>query len=424
MSQMVPGTEVEGRYRLKERLGSGAMGVVYLAEDIWLGRLAAIKFVDPTLAADAKASKKFNEEARALAQIRHEHVVQVYTFGRHQAVPYFAMEYVAGVSLESIIEEHANKGTTVELPRAIEIIRAVGRGLTAVHDRRLVHRDVKPGNVVIEAETNRPVLVDFGLARRRAGTNPKMTTTAGTPHYIAPEQATDVDGTRTTWASDLYAFAASAFELLTGRPLFEGNDVYEVIKAHIDRTAPEISSHRPELAPFDRAFARALAKDPAARHESVAAFLTDLDGGLREITMPRSRRSSLRQSRPDALRVFLLEGDDALARALIRTADRALDGPAIERFTSAADLVSAFERVAADIVILDEETSASPITTIVNAIRRMRGGSSTPIIVFTRGFAGASAVAALGARELPKPINMHVLASALGDARTRVRRTA
>lgn len=421
---MIPGTEIDGRYRLKERLGSGSMGVVLLAEDIWLGRLAAIKFVDPSMATDAAASRRFNEEARALAQIRHEHVVQVYTFGKHRGTPYFAMEYIAGVALDSIIEDHAKRGATVELPRALEIVRAIGRGLTAVHDRRLVHRDVKPGNVVIEVETNRPVLVDFGLARTNAGTNPRKTTTAGTPHYIAPEQAMDTDGTKTTAASDLYAFAASAFELFTGRPLFDGNDIFTIIRAHLHEAPPDISSVRPELAPFDRAFARALAKDPAERHESCAAFLSELDAGLREITSPRSRRSSLRATKPDALRVFLLEGDDALARALTRTADRALGGPALERFTSASDLVSAFERSPADVVILDEESSASPPATVVNAIRRTGRGASVPILVLSRSYSGASALAMLGARELPKPINMHVLASALADAQKIIKRTA
>lgn len=418
---MKPGTEIDGRYRLTDRLGSGSMGVVFLAEDIWLGRPAAIKFVDPSLAADPVASRKFNEEARALAQIRHEHVVQVYTFGLHEGTPYFAMEYVAGVPLDTIIDEHVSRGAVVELHRAIEIIRAIGRGLAAVHARGLVHRDVKPGNVVIESETRRPVLVDFGLARRGGGSNPRMTTTAGTPHYIAPEQAMDADGTKTTASSDLYAFACTAFELLTGRTVFDGPDVWEILKAHIEEKAPPPSSVRPELAPFDVAFARALSKTPAERQESCAAFLADLDAGLREITMPRSRRPP-RASKPDAIRVFLLEKDDNLARALTRTADRTLDGPALERFTSASDLLMAFERVPAEIVILDEESSTSPLATIVNAIRRAPRGATVPILVLSRNYKGASALAALGARELPKPVNVHVLGSALADARDQVRK--
>ncbi len=400
------------------------MGVVYRAEDIWLGRAVAIKIIDPAYAADEATAKYFQQEARSLAQIRHENVVHVYTFGTHEGTYYFAMEYVDGVSLDAIIDEHAARGETVDLGRALLIARAIARGLGAVHERRLVHRDVKPGNIVIEKDTGRPVLVDFGLARRAKSSNPRMTTTAGTPWYMPPEQARDTDGTRTTAASDIYALACTMFELFTGRPLFDGEDIYEILRAHLNDAPPQISTFRPELAGLDPIFARALAKLPEHRPESCAKLIAEIDDVMRFVIEPRS---SLRQ-RPvltrapsaDAIRLFLLESDDGLARQITRAADRALDMPAIECFTAASDLVSAFERCAADIVVLDEDASASPPTTVVNALRRLR--PSTEIVVLSRSWqSGPSGLAELGVRELPKPINMQVLGSVLKSAGARVR---
>jgi len=251
-----------------------------------------------------------------------------------------------------------------------------------------------------------------------------MTTTAGTPSYMAPEQARDVDGTRTTAAADIYALACTAFELFTGRALFEREDVYEILLAHLNEAPPQISSFRPELVGLDPIFARALAKMPEARPSSCAAFIGEVDVAMSEVIEPRStlrfRTSSARAPSSDAMRLFLLESDDGLARQIARAADRSLDVPAIERFIAASDLVSAFERCPADVVVIDEEVLISPCATVVNAIRRL--GPATEIVVLSRSWeSGASGLAQLGVRELPKPINMQVLASVLRSAGERSR---
>jgi eukaryotic-like serine/threonine-protein kinase len=433
-----PGSEVDGRFRILEKRGSGSMGVVFRAEDIWLGRAVAIKMIDAAYAGDESTSKYFHQEARALAQIRHENVVHVYSFGQHDNVFYFAMEYVDGEPLDTMIESHAARGETIELERAALILRAIARGLTAVHDRKLVHRDVKPGNIVIEKDTSRPVLVDFGLARRAKTSNPRMTTTAGTPSYMAPEQARDVDGTRTTASSDLYAFACTAFELLTGRPVFDGNDVYEILIKHLNEQPPPLSSLRPDLWSLDPVFKRALSKEPSQRQATCAAFQVEIDAALKNagaaVPPPSSSSPSIRptgagagaQSKRmpglNAIRVFVLESDDGLARQITRAADRSLDVPAIERFTGVTDLVGAFERAPADIVVLDEEASTSPLTTVVNGIRKLGRGEAAEIIVLSRSWeTGPSGLASLRVKELPKPINMQVLGSVLRSAGARRR---
>lgn len=411
-----PGAEIDGRYRIVDRLASGGMGVVFRGEDIFLHRAVALKVADPTLGADPVAAKNFLQEARSLAQVRHDNVVQVYAFGVHTGLYYFAMEFVAGESLEAILDRHAAEGTTMELERTLEVLRAVGGGLGAVHARRLVHRDVKPANIVIEAGTGRPVLVDFGLARRKNTSSPRMTTTAGTPAYMPPEQARDVDGTQTTAASDLYALACTAFEMLTGRPVFEGIDIWAILRAHIQDPPPRISRLRRDLAVFDPIFARALAKEPQDRHSSVAAFLAELEFAARSIlARPPQVSHSPRGSSPDSLRVFVLESDEGTARKLTTAIDRALARPRLDVFPTPAALVEAFFTSPADVVILDADSSPGPLASIVNAIRGLSFGHLVEFVALSRNWE-ASDLASLGVRELPKPFNLVVIESALRKA--------
>ena len=420
MSEFRPGGRIDGRYEIVERLGSGAMGVVFRAKDVFLDRPVALKLVDPQLAQGA-AAEEFVKEARALAQVRHANVVQVYAYGIHDHTPFFAMEFVDGTNLDDILETHASDGTRMDQVRALEIIAAVGRGLDAVHAQSLVHRDVKPSNVMLEHGTGRPVLVDFGLARKKSSSSPTMSLTGGTPQYLSPEQARDADGTLTTRASDLYSLACSAFEMLTGSPVFLG-DIYEVMRAHAEDAATLPSSLDEELGVFDRVFARALAKSPEYRHESCAQFVAELEAAAAALRGPASiKRFSKppRSNRPDALRLYVYEPDEALARRITAVADRALSTPNVGTFTAASDLVSAFERLPADVIIIDDEHSASPTMTVVNAVRKLRGGDVCHMVVLSRNY-GSTALAALGVRELPKPVSMQVLESVLGKIATQI----
>jgi len=141
-------------------------------------------------------------------------VVLIYAFGAHAESFYFAMEYDPRQSLEEAIDS----GATVDVACGIEVLRAIARGLGAVRALKLVHRDVNPSNLVLERDTQRPELIDFGLARRKSTSSPKHSITAGTPMYMAPEQATDAHGTNTTYRADIYALACTAYALFTGGP--------------------------------------------------------------------------------------------------------------------------------------------------------------------------------------------------------------
>jgi serine/threonine-protein kinase len=269
---------IDGRYLVEKEIARGGMGVIYLAQDLGLGRKVALKLIKPELASRNDVVEHFQREASALASVRHENVVDVYAFGQQDGQLFFAMEYVKGRDLDEIILEHANHGVDIPTYRALTIVRQVASGLSAVHSAGIIHRDVKPGNVVIETDTGRPVLVDFGLALPSDPTGVLSHVTAGSPPYMPPEQAR-ADALLGPPA-DVYALGVTAFELLTGRLPFEYDDTDAMLRAHATEMPPKLSSLRPNLRTFDRVLSRMLAKDPRARYDGFATAINALDSAI------------------------------------------------------------------------------------------------------------------------------------------------
>jgi serine/threonine-protein kinase len=415
---------IDGRYRIVDHLGVGGMGVVYHAEDIWLGRAVAIKLLQPATQHDEEILDDFKKEARVLAQVRHDNVVQVYAFGPHRGSFYLAMEHVAGQNLDTIIEEHASRSSLVDRERALSIIRQVARGLSAIHARQIVHRDVKPSNIVIEEATGRPVLIDFGMARRRSISDPKLSSIGGTPHYMAPEQATDTTGTGVTPRSDLYALACTAFELLTGRPVFSGEGAMELVSAHLHQSAPRISSLRPELAPLDPVFLRALAKSPDNRQRDCLEFVEQLDKAALKIgaAVPPSAPAAALAHR---LRMVIWERDEVFRRQVVRVADATLrasgDAVEIECVATAEEFIEGVERDPPHIVIVDDESAAGAAECAIAALRAVPATADVEVVVLNRDCnADSRRLIPLRACELPKPVNQHVLRAVLAKLGARV----
>jgi serine/threonine-protein kinase len=358
---------IDGRYAIERTLGAGSMGVVHLARDIKIGRRVAIKMIAPEMAAEPLATGRFAREAATLAAIRSEHVVRVHAFGKHGSAHFFVMEYVHGRDVDDIITAHANHGTYVPTHRALTILRQVAKGLTAVHSAGIVHRDVKPGNVVIEEETGRPVLVDFGLARsiergERGNGKARSTVGAGTPWYMAPEQADDdEEAFAISPRTDVYALACTAFELLTARPPFDSTDPDELMHQHLHETPPLISAIRPEIRRFDDVVARALSKNPARRYESAESFVAALEAVAREdeIAMPApisaQRADSVRRA---GVRAMVITDDDVFLQTAARAMQRSIDGGAVT-VTSASTMLEA-SAIAQwnppQLVLLDDDT--------------------------------------------------------------------
>ncbi len=273
------GALVDDRYRLERRLGRGGMGVVFRAHDVTLDRAVAIKALDVDRCGEDELLR-FRKEARALAMVRHDNVCQIYAFGSHGGTSYFAMELVVGRDLDSLVQEHVAFDELMPLDAALAVVRGMGRGLSAVHASGVVHRDVKPSNVIVEQGTLRPVLIDFGLAQRPSASSPRISLVGGTPSYMAPEQATDAKGNGAGPRADIYAFACSVFEILTGRPPFEGTTTYEILVKHLKEPPPAISSRRPELARLDDVLLRAMAKKPDERQATCDAFVAEIEAAL------------------------------------------------------------------------------------------------------------------------------------------------
>jgi protein kinase-like protein len=269
---VAPGTRL-GQYEVQDFIGQGAMGLVYRAYHTQLERIGAVKVMQ-AITPDADTVARFRHEAQAIAKMRHPNIVDVYDFGEFEGTPYMIVEYVPGGSLAGRMNR-----AKLDQATALKYLRGIAAGLDYAHDHGVVHRDVKPANVLLTAD-DQPVLADFGLAKLLQGSSLKSMTgvTTGTPAYMAPEQVT---GSRVGPAADRYSLATIAYEMLTGVIPFDGEALLELLYAQVHREPPAPSSREPSLGPqVDAVVARGLAKDPAARWESSTAFVDALAAAL------------------------------------------------------------------------------------------------------------------------------------------------
>src|SRR5690349_19221877 len=249
------------------------MGVVYRAYHPELERTGAVKIMN-ALSPDRDSVTRFRHEAQAIAQLRHPNIVNVYDFGAFEGTPYMVVEYVPGGSLAARMADGRLDQAT-----ALKYLRGIAAGLDYAHAHGVVHRDVKPANVLLTADDT-PVLADFGLAKLLQGTSLKSLTgvTTGTPAYMAPEQ---VAGHQVGPAADRYSLATIAYEMLTGVIPFDGEALMELLYAQVHRDPVPPSARQPSLPKsVDAVVMRGLAKDPAARWESGGAFVDALSSAL------------------------------------------------------------------------------------------------------------------------------------------------
>jgi serine/threonine protein kinase len=273
-----PGSQVAG-YRLEEQIGRGGMAVVYRARDERLGRSVALKVLDPERAGDAGFRQRFLRESRVAAAVDDPHVIPVFEAGEAGGYLFLAMRLVRGGDVESLL---AAEGP-LEPGRACGMVTAVASALDAAHADGLVHRDVKPANMLLDARPGRPdhvYLSDFGISRQLLATS-RLTRTdqfLGTLPYAAPEQFSGVEvGGR----ADQYALACVAFELLSGSPPFVRDSFEQYMYAHLSTPPPKLTERRQGLPPTaDEVFAKALAKSPADRFGSCGEFAGALRSAL------------------------------------------------------------------------------------------------------------------------------------------------
>jgi len=268
------GTLLNGRYRLEARIGTGGMSSVYRALDQTLERQVAIKLMNREIATDSDQLERFRREARAVAQLSHPHIVGVIDAGEDQGRPYIVLEYVEGETLKERIRRNGELEVAEAVAYAIEIARALG----AAHARHIVHRDVKPQNVLIDEEGSAKV-TDFGIARSLddAGLTADGRV-LGTTDYVSPEQALGHD---VTGQSDLYSLGIVLFEMLTGQVPFRGENQVAVAMRHVREELPDVQTLRPEVsASLAAVIDRATAKDLHERYRSDEELIADLESVL------------------------------------------------------------------------------------------------------------------------------------------------
>jgi len=265
-----------GRYEIIRLLGRGGMAVVFLAEDLALERQVAIKVLPPEMAHDTKLIPRFQQEAKTAAKLDHPNIIPIYRVESEAGLDYFVMKYVTGRSLEQVLEDGP-----IPIDLARRVLREAALALGHAHKRRIVHRDVKPANIMLE-EDGRVVLTDFGISKAVQGAS-QLTGTGtiiGTPHYMAPEQAKGlaVDG-----RADQYALAVVGHQILTGKQPFDGA-AHSILYKHVFEAPPRVLELRPEV-PRDlcAALERALAKEPDQRFTTMEEFATAVSGERRAV---------------------------------------------------------------------------------------------------------------------------------------------
>jgi serine/threonine-protein kinase len=279
------GTVLSGRYRLEAKLGSGGMSTVYLARDQTLDRPVAVKVMHREMSEQADQLERFRQEARSVAKLSHPNVVSVIDAGEDGGHPYIVFEYVEGETLKQRIARDGALPPQEAIAYAIE----VARGLSVAHARNMVHRDIKPQNVLIDAE-GRAKLTDFGISRQLEQDG--MTATGrvlGTTDYVAPEQAM---GRKVDPRSDVYSLGVVLYEMLVGQVPFQAESQVGVAMKHVNEELPDVQRRRPEVsAAVALVVERATAKDPGQRYQDVGEMTDDLSTAL-EVEAARAGSTS------------------------------------------------------------------------------------------------------------------------------------
>ena len=361
------GALVGGKYRVIGELGTGAMGMVLLGRDEQLERDVAIKLIRPEAAKRPSFQRDFLAEARAMAKVSHGNVVRVYDFGWEDETPYFAMELVDGVDLESY---HADRRYRLPLSEAVDLTLQICRGVEAIHEAGVAHRDLKPSNILV-ARDGRVLVSDLGLT---ATADDDPGAVVGTPGFVAPEVVLHGAGVGTAAErADVYALGALAYELISGQPAFVGDDATAVLQAQIEgdcKPLTAVSTTRGHA--FAAAVHQALAFDPLDRLPSVAEFLRAL-----ELAHAQHRDPSFGR------RIVVVDDDAVVRRWLQRILSHHLPGVEVESVANGREALHGLSTATAAVVVVDYEMPGLGGAELVEMLRGLPRFDDTAIVVIS-----------------------------------------
>ena len=294
----LPAGSFVGEYQIETLIGEGGMGSVYRAIQPIIGKKVAIKVLAGSLSRDGNAIKRFALEARAVNEIGHRNLVDIFSFGRlPDGRHYYVMEFLDGRSLGEVLRERGK----VPAQEVFPLFRDIGRALAAAHGKGIIHRDLKPDNVILVGDRDQPgvfqaKLLDFGVAKLLeqaivpGAPKTQAGATLGTPQYMAPEQCV---GGKIDARTDIYALGVMFFQVLTGRVPFDGNTVIEIWQGHVSKAPPKLLDVAPDIvassAELEALILQMLAKDPKKRLQSAAQFCEALDAVAPTLGVPRAR---------------------------------------------------------------------------------------------------------------------------------------
>jgi serine/threonine protein kinase len=392
------GSIIDGSYRVVGPLGQGGMGVVLLAVDQRLEREVAVKLIRPAYVANKKAHDRFLIEARAMARVHHENVVEIYAFGQIGGSPYFIMEYIPGNNIANWLDERILEDRLPSIDEALGYLDQVCRGVSAIHASGAVHGDLKPSNILL-GPASRVAITDLGLSRLfdntgKVGDHPM----AGTPAYLAPEFSRHDLPSHLLQRSDIYSLGVIAYEMLTGEPAYDIVTTQDMLSAH-GAPPPLPSRVRPELSTaFDGPLLQALCADPGRRTPSADQFRRQL----------MTARDAI-HARRGPIRILVADDDNDFLTLARETLAYGLPGAEIETVSDGNAALAAIDREPAALAVIDLDM---PGMNGVELTAALRANYRIPIVVCTAsgGAPDWRLLSALGADGfLVKPIDPFAL---------------
>lgn len=391
------GELLEGTYRIVGPLGQGGMGVVMLAWDERLERDVAIKLITPGQMTDT-ARARFLIEARAMARIRHENVVEIFSFGETAGAPFFVMEYVPGTTLANWLDDGILDDCLPAIDESLGYLDQICRGVSAIHASGSVHGDLKPGNILL-GPASRVAVADMGLSRVLDTDDSSDHPLAGTPAYIAPEFAETDLPSDLVQRGDIYALGVIAYEMLTGEPPYHIEDTTDMLRVHAGLIAPLPSTIRPELTEaFDEPLLAALRHDPYARTEGADEFRKSLWAARESLT-----------SNSSSMRILVADDDEDFRDLAVEVLSHGFPGAQIEAVPDGDAALAAFDRLSPSLAVIDLDM---PGMNGIELTAALRANSDLPIVVVTAagGAPDWKLLQSLGADGfLVKPIDPYAL---------------